>query len=302
MPQKQFKSKALVFAVFSATIISLCACSQKIDGRQTEVNQGLIYKLNSNDPFTGKIMNYDPVKLGFMIHGSCNVNVVNGILDGNTSCISDSGNKISELTYKDGQQNGEVNIWDDSTLNLIVKFNVLNGRKNGTEEYFNSKTKTLVRQTNWLDDKKSGSEKIWDLTGQILLTNLNWNNGVQTGYSKSGEWENIYKDGNLEGIQHWYIVKEGEPQQEFVSQKALAQSYNAGYYAGLLGEGKYIIQNIKDGREVPAAEQDQIQAQKGNAPDSNCLDRKINAFHLEKGKTADISNDMIEEWRQLCDK
>ncbi|MQA21526.1 toxin-antitoxin system YwqK family antitoxin [Rugamonas rivuli] len=296
-------SKINVMAVSALAIAVLNGCGEKIDGRQTEINQGLIYKLHSDTPFSGKISNYNPTKLGFMVHGNCNVEVAQGILDGPAECLTDSGAKLADFAYKNGKQNGEIKIWDENTKNLIVKFHVLDGYKDGIEEYYNPENNKLVRQTNWSKNSKNGSEKVWDITGEILLTNLTWKDEKKTGFVKSGERENNYIDGDEKGTQRRYTLIDGDydSQKKYIAQTAVANLYKADYFVGLLDDGKYKVIDLEDEHKKSLdAEKKQYEDIKAATAQSACVDKKTTDYHMEKGETAFISNDMIQDWREEC--
>jgi antitoxin component YwqK of YwqJK toxin-antitoxin module len=299
MSIKSFSNKLMTSAVACALLLSLQGCGEKIDGRQVNLNQGLIYKINSDNPFTGKITNYSPSALGFMVHGSCEVQVKDGILEGPAKCATEQGNKLVELAYKNGKQDGEVNVWNEAGK-LRVKFNVVSGVKDGLEEYYNSETGKTIRQTSWSQGSKEGSEKVWDRTGETILTNLMWKDGKQTGYAKTGERENNYKNGDYDGVQRNYSLIDGDydSQKKYMTEFAAAQQNNADYFIGLLGSGKYKVREeiYSNGQKT----QQPPQIETASTPIDACLDAKIAGFHKEKGEDAVISNDMIEEWRNGC--
>lgn len=58
MQNNLLRRKLSCALVICTSILFLQGCSNEIDARQTEVNNGLIYKLHESEPFTGKLANY----------------------------------------------------------------------------------------------------------------------------------------------------------------------------------------------------------------------------------------------------
>src|SRR5476649_2282439 len=66
----------------------------------------------------------------------------------------------------------------------------------GIEERYNPESGAMIRQVHWSSNQKVGEQKIWNSSGDVLLTDLIWDGGrAESGFEKSGEHENIYKDG-----------------------------------------------------------------------------------------------------------
>lgn len=294
--------------VLGTVVISLQACTEKIDARQTQTIQGLIYKLNVSDPYTGTLTNFEPKNFGLFVHGACDVGVKNGILDGIASCSLDNGVKFIEIPYVGGRQTGTMKQWNDSTKKLIAKIDFKDGVKDGVEEHFNPENEKMVASIHWTLNKKNGEEKIWDVSGENLLTKLVWkDDGIQNGYSKSGERENNYKDGDYHGSQKIYKWVGGNKVMVAVAvAEATAKQYGAGYFIPLViknpadftfSEEIYIDGKLKQTETQPVA-----QAQTAETSSQQCLDLKIDAFRKENGPDAPIIDDIMREWNDVCAK
>lgn len=220
--------------------LQLQGCGTEIDARQTQEINGLLYKLNDNDPFTGKVTNY-PLP-GFLSSlGSCTLQVKKGQLDGTFTCISTAGVKLAEIEYKDGAKNGLEKTWDSATSNLKSKVEWKNNRKDGLEESYDPNNKNVKSQINWANGIKNGSEKNWESDGKTLYVDLNWKDGKKTGFVKSinqyaatfeGPYdeEYSYKDGLLHGIQRHYGVGEYTRKMYVRSQTNYAEGKPDGLY------------------------------------------------------------------------
>lgn len=189
----------LFFTLFSSV---LSGCRQTIDARQLEKINGLYYKLNDNDPFTGTVINNISTKyLTFIYPGNCTINYKNGEMDGDFICYSRTGEiKIAQMRLKANLRHGTEKVWDATTGALKWKIEWNNGKHHGVEEQYNPLNGKLIEEIHWDNDNKVGTERIWNLNGDVLLKDLYWINGKQTGYSIYRDHEDNFKDGKLDGI------------------------------------------------------------------------------------------------------
>lgn len=198
---------ASFFAVlFSLTLVG---CNETIDARQLEKINGLFYKLNEHDPFTGTVTNN--IKIVDAISNSrsnCTIEYKNGQIDGSTICYSLENNlKVSHLTYKNNLRNGTQTQWDDTQAGALKwKIDWKNDMKDGVEEHYNLATGKVVQQTHWKESRKIGEDKIWDGSGNVLLQDFDWQNGKKTGFIKVESIEANYKDGELHGIKREFSL------------------------------------------------------------------------------------------------
>lgn len=190
-------------------IFLLPGCGEKIDAKQSQNVQGLIYKINASEPYTGKLTNFpiSDLGLGIFTHDTCDVAVKTGVIDGNVNCKSGDGIKVADIDYKDGKLDGTLQMWDSNTKNLILKSEWKSGAKNGKEERYDAGTGKVIASLNWLNDVKNGEEKIWNLSGTNLIVNLTWENGNKSGFEKTDQDEINYKNGEREGMARNFALK-----------------------------------------------------------------------------------------------
>lgn len=190
----------------------LQGCSQSIDARQTQTINGLLYKLNADDPFTGKVTNYPLSVAGIFDLGSCELEVKKGILDGEMQCVSSAGKKVSYNEYKDGKKDGHEKRWSAATGNLISESEWSEGRHNGVEKTFNPDSGKTTAEIHWKNGLKVGSQKGWDASGANLLVDLDWKDGKKTGFVKPGDeggYEENFKDGQYDGDRLFHVLHGG---------------------------------------------------------------------------------------------
>lgn len=282
--------------------LALQACSQKIDARQAQRKQGLIYKMNADDPFTGTLVNFQPNELGVPVHGACEVHLKDGLLDGVASCVYDNGAKFLEIEYASGKYNGEFKLWHGETKKMIAKTNWKNGVKDGGEEHYNPKTGKILSRTNWSGNALVGEQKVWDVTGETLLTDLTWKDGKKTGYSKYDEDERNYKDGEMDGVQRQ--CKWNGDYQIQAAHQALAQSLGGGFFVPMIAKSKSDFtcteETYKDGAKVGG--ENTVAAGAGHESADVCFGKKFAAFRKEKGDDVPITDDAMQEWTDECRK
>lgn len=305
----QRKSRLLILA----GLVSLQGCSSEVDVRQSHVEQGLIYKKDASDPFTGKLTNVDITEVGkgYLAQygtweGACTVPVRDGRFDGIAECKNSKNKKVGEFTYHQGQQDGTQKMWASDSGNLMFAVTLRNGVAEGVEERYNPKTGKIISRINFEAGKKAGEEKRWDITGETLLTDLTWQQGAQTGVYRYGEREEHYKAGARDGI--WRTCQLNRE----ISMERLKPNYEKAqvYYA--LAEklgGTYFLPALVD--EPSGVECTEVVYKDGvekivivadSTPSSGnpCLDAKIAVFRKANGEEVPIINDVIQEWEASC--
>jgi len=219
MQTKHTRSIVTLVVLCSALLIQ--GCGQEIDAKQATSINGLIYKLNDNEPFTGKVSNF-MVNLSMDIltvrlTGKCDVSVKKGVLDGTTTCTAfEKPTKVFEADYSKGKLDGTEKHWDWGNGELASQASWKEGRKDGTEEGFNPANGKKVMLIHWSNGSKVGDEKRWSSSGDAVLTDLQWKNGKASGYIKTtgnvsfGDegitQEATYKDGVLDGVKKTYDI------------------------------------------------------------------------------------------------
>jgi len=304
-----------VAALMLTGLFSLAGCSREIDMRQTHIEQGLIYKKDASDPFTGTLTNVDVIEVGKRYaaqygawEGSCNVPVKDGQFDGTAVCKDAKGKQIGEFAYSKGQIDGVLKMWASDSGNLMMSSTIHGGEPDGVEERYNPKTGKIISRINYQAGKKAGEEKRWDITGETLLTDLVWENGKQTGVSRSGEREEHYKGGVPDGVWKSCELNREIPMERLKPNYDKAQAYNA--LAEKLG-GTYFLPALVDGPSGVVCKEAVYQngIKQAAAVSSTvqgtgdaCLDSKIAAFRKENGEDVPINHDVIQEWESGCKK
>lgn len=216
-----------VFVLVSSLVI-MGGCTEKIDARQTEDINGLVYKIYDKKPFTGKVKN---LKLP-QGYPTCvdEAPFKNGVLEGEFVCER-NGKKIYEGEFKGGRLHGKHTRWDPETGNIYSVVEWQAGKMDGREDCFNPVNNKRVCQIDWVQGKKEGIQKNWDITGEKLLVDLEWRNGRRTGYLKDGEVEQSYVDETENGVFRRYMYADSEAREQFRAEVARAQAIGAGYFA-----------------------------------------------------------------------
>jgi antitoxin component YwqK of YwqJK toxin-antitoxin module len=208
MSNKSIFNRFTTMVGLALIALSLEGCGEKIDARQTQYVQGLVYKLNSSEPFTGAVINAPSIgqkSLRNLGVGNCTIKFKNGMRDGTSTCISESGVKVSEIELSADEMNGTQKQWDQSG-NLILDMKWKNGQPDGLEEDFNSAGKRIAK-IHWSNGVKEGNEKGWDAAGEKLIVDLDWEDGKATGFQTvfdmpgGGYHEYNIKDGAFDGVQ-----------------------------------------------------------------------------------------------------
>jgi antitoxin component YwqK of YwqJK toxin-antitoxin module len=188
-------------------VLLLQGCSKSIDARQSTTINGLVYKINDSDPFTGTLTNYPISIAGVLALGSCEIKVKDGLADGLTTCKSTAGVKLSDTNFQAGRKDGTERKWDARTEKLISEVEWKDGQLDGLSQQFNPDSGSTVSKTHWSGNKKDGRQQAWDASGQTLLVDLNWEDGKQTGFSRVDGREQSYKDGLFDGVQRLNLLK-----------------------------------------------------------------------------------------------
>jgi antitoxin component YwqK of YwqJK toxin-antitoxin module/uncharacterized protein YecT (DUF1311 family) len=245
---KHAKWADLAFVIFAVALLQ--GCGEKIDVRQTESTNGLLYKLHDNEPFSGTVAGIH-VYQGF----GCTAEYKKGVLHGSVHCTYDNGKKAIESHWAEGKRDGAEKFWfTDGTVQRTVGWS--DGAPDGLEEHFNPDG-AVITQIHWTNGKKAGSEKFWDVTGKTLLVSLDWKDGLKTGFDKSGEGEENYKDGKLDGVRRHYARDPDNPPSIDPISVALAQHKTAediggGTYSASIIPGYYVEEEeqYRDGVQV----------------------------------------------------
>lgn len=194
-----------LFYVASTIFLNLMmlGCTRKIDYREIVEINGLVYKINDADPFTGVVKNYSTGKFLIISTGNCDVVMQRGKLEGRSICYYQNGNKMLEVNYKQERKDGIEKKWNDEG-HLESEIEWSNGQKNGVEKIFNVKNDQMIVRINWKNGKKEGRENAWELNGKNLMVDLDWVDGKATGYRNDYDVEYVVKNGVYQGVVKYY--------------------------------------------------------------------------------------------------
>jgi antitoxin component YwqK of YwqJK toxin-antitoxin module len=198
-------NKILPTLILTGISALLSGCFQEeIDSRQTEEIAGLVYKLRSNEPFTGLVKNY-PMTFGDIFSlGACSMPIKNGLPDGTTECFANDELKVAEINFKEGKKDGKETIWNHKTQKIQEESEWKSGRKHGEQKKYNPESGKLIRLAEMSEGKLNGIEKEWAPDGEMLRTDLVWKNGKQSGKSTVANRVEHFLDGKLHGEQTFF--------------------------------------------------------------------------------------------------
>nr|WP_290697389.1 hypothetical protein [Halomonas sp. UBA3074] len=239
--------KAIRFAFllpFTVVVLLLSGCGQEeISYRQLESYNGLSYKYQETEPFSGVVTDYPMNFLGVMTVGSCRLEMEKGVPSGSFECSNTAGARVAAGHTLAGKLDGVLKVWNPSNDQLISQSEFHNGHKNGEFTEYNPANGQLVKQVDYVNDQIAGEYKEWLPNGD-LLTDLVFENGLQSGFQGSydyghvhllthyqngqrhGEYINYNPDGSFNtitnydnGRQHGDVVKYNELGEPYVSAK-----------------------------------------------------------------------------------
>lgn len=197
---------AIKMALICMSGIALSGClEEEIDARQTELVQGLIYKLHDKEPFSGRITGYPSRLLGLSINNSnCNVEMKNGLPDGQTECYFPNGQLSNQIEFDKGLLNGTWKEWSSANGELATSREYRQNKLHGKSEIYNVATGALAGEYHYQNGEFDGPQKAWSGDGK-LITDLNWRDGKRTGFETTYDWEYTWVDGNKHGVQRRYV-------------------------------------------------------------------------------------------------
>lgn len=162
-------------------VFLLQGCSEHIDARQATVNNGLIYKMNDSEPFTGELENfafsggetYIPATWRVMPipQRNCVIAISKGLRDGDAVCKSEGSATTSEIQFKGGTKSGTEKRWDPTTGKLILKAEWQDADHLLKEENFDPTSGNRIYEAVWTNRsygrRIDGEEKVYDAAGKL---------------------------------------------------------------------------------------------------------------------------------------
>jgi antitoxin component YwqK of YwqJK toxin-antitoxin module len=268
----------------TGAIIFLSGCGESVDARQTQVVNGLIYKRNATDPFTGTLKNYQGMaRYATGCEEPTEVPVKDGLFDGKITCTT-QGRKSAELAFNEG-------------------------KKHGNWRVFNDRGEVYI-QVGWDNDRRDGIDKLYGphaINPSEPIRDLVWKNGKQTGtvIDEGSFMVFRYRDGLRDGEQLEYSVHDGS--KLYLFKKINFERGQAQGIAQVFDPRGQLVQeetyqhgdrvSVRDvGNPKPAVEA----KPRANMTLRECVDGKIAAVHNEQGEDAMIPADMLSEFEANC--
>lgn len=133
-----FKIKKILIATF--ILLSLVGCGKEIDISQKQIRNGVVYTVNEDKPFTGKVV-------GKYKNGQEKLveNFKNGKFEGEQVYYYESGQIEEKLSYKDGNP---IGVYYEYHRNGEVAYTgeFLNGKKNGEWNRYTEDKKLILTE------------------------------------------------------------------------------------------------------------------------------------------------------------
>jgi antitoxin component YwqK of YwqJK toxin-antitoxin module len=214
--------KKIIFAL--ALVFFIYGCDSNVTNF-VQLRNNIAYLPNSNDPYTGKYeKNYDSGQK------KSEINYKEGKIDGTSTIWYDNGQIKSETNYLDGKEDGLSTEW---YVNGQKKYetNYHDGKQDGlfTEWYENGQKKS---EANYKEGKKDGLLTRWHGNGQKAIE-INYQDGIENGLSTKWDYpygngrtngplektEENYKDGKLAVRKSWYESGQIQSEINFTDEK-----------------------------------------------------------------------------------
>lgn len=297
-----------------------------LDYRNAQLVNGKVYAGNANEPFSGKLTNVPADKLlgqqpgfrqisaailntGALIpgdpreaqsligsgnavllmltpHALCDVNIDEGLPNGNATCSDPNGGaKRIEARFKNGTLDDRFALFNTSGDHQLVDVTLNNGHPDGKMAIYSSSNATLVHVAHWQDGALSGDEEAFDPnTGNRVLTATLINgkyDGAFARYASDGK-QVIYKatfaHGTQQGTEESFDPNTGKltGHAEYVDGKLSGEvkRWNA--------DGKLIYEKTyQNGQEMPASNEVKT-----------CVDEQLHSLDNMNGVGVDRLNDL----------
>ena len=191
-----------LLTVLCLIVVSSLSFSETIQQHQLVEKDGLVYKKDSTQPFTGSIMDvYD----NFQIMGTGTYK--DGKREGMWISFWKNGNIQGEGKFKDGKPNGlSESFYENGQLKERKTYK--EGKEEGLVEQFNENGQ-LEYKGNYKNGEQHGLSEWFDKNGQLEYRG-NYKNGEQEGlhetFRDDGQYERRIINGNYSYEDHGYSV------------------------------------------------------------------------------------------------
>ena len=187
--------KTILFSLVMPLILTSCS-KEVLDIRNTQISYNKIYSQDSNTPFTGVVTNFpftklpiDPIFKLIKTHHTflkdnglrrillCDVEVVDGILNGNTHCqVMNEPSTYLDFKYKEGVLDGKLTVnytkpQDSASSVQVISANFKGGQLNGRTEMFTRAGQTIY-DTEFENNRPVDSEKFLNGDGKVIIENF----------------------------------------------------------------------------------------------------------------------------------
>ena len=150
------KKHILVLALLQVTILYP---QSKMDINNLIERDGLLYTLNDNKPYTGKVFSFNE-----KCHKESEMTYKNGKQDGLFTFWHENGQKKWEGTVNDGKPDGLLISWNESGQKTVEE-TYKNGKQDGKLTFFYENGQKELEET--YKDGKRISRKSWDRDGNV---------------------------------------------------------------------------------------------------------------------------------------
>ena len=182
-------------------LTSLLYPQSKMDINNLIERNGLLYTLNDNKPYTGKVFSFNEKG-----HKESEMTYKNGKQDGLFTYWHENGKKKWEGSVNDGKPDGLLISWNERGQKTVEE-TYKDGKQDGKLTFFYENGQKELEET-YKDGKKNGLSIGWNESGQ------KWTIGTYKDGKKDGKWtywhengqkelEGTYKDGELMVGKHW---------------------------------------------------------------------------------------------------
>lgn len=198
----------LVLLLLTSWLLLSCNSGEVIDYTQLQDRDGIFYKVNSDKPFSGRVLAYTPPEAGSILMFDCQFK--DGYQHGKRISYFDNGQKKEVLGLKNGVNHGVRKIWFKNGQ-LKVEGTYSNGIVSGNTKRFYSNGQLWV---DWVleDTRVIQINEHYLPNGQKVAEELlNNGNGFYYRYDEKGSLESVQEctDGScINSLFGTYIIGE----------------------------------------------------------------------------------------------
>lgn len=329
--------KKIIIGTLACAVISGCG-SDTLDWDNARISGGMVYSGNENNPFSGYLTNapgsvvipQDSVESRLLLvhflniepadrkevismpHLLCNLDISNGVRDGEAICKNKNNITRWKGSFNEGLADGEWAIYDTKG-NLSLSANFSEGKLDGRLDIYNPTGSGKLLSKGYKDGLENGTEEIWTPDGNKKLSTT-WKNGKENGLHR--EWwdsgkpklEIPLEDGNQAGLATYYEV-DG-------STRKTVTPFDGGYARVTVYEkdGSISLYNADtSGRWHEVAKEQAQQDENSSYSNQNegnnlkedhgekdCVDSWIAYAHKLRGDDIMIGFEQIKDWEDMC--